>query len=122
MTQLQVLFCKSHFYKSIIMILYFEGMFFAIFELCKCTNDNLVLNNNVPIFWIMSPPTFVGRHIVFVRSVCLSVCLSICLSVCPSVSHTVCTNILDYIYSGKNVNNIYGKYSCILVEKQRENE
>jgi hypothetical protein len=26
-----------------------------------------------------------------------------------SVRHTVCTNILDYIYSGKNVNNIYGK-------------
>ena len=29
------------------------------------------------IYWIMSPPTLVGRHIVFVLSVCLSVRLSI---------------------------------------------
>ena len=35
---------------------------------------------------IMSPPTLVGRHVVFV----LSVCPSVRLSVRPSVRHTVC--------------------------------
>ena len=36
----------------------------------------------------MSPPTFVGRHIVFVLSVCPSVRLSVCLSVTQFVSAT----------------------------------
>jgi hypothetical protein len=59
---------------------------FFMFAVMKTFVTDISASTGRNDFIFMSPPFVVGRHIVFVLSVCLSVCLSLCLS----VRHTVC--------------------------------
>ena len=84
--------CKSNYHtiatktiplKSIQLSFTYYSQIYHILTLtdCFCSTSNLKMTlyrSLTSLVIIMSPPTFVGRHIVFV------------LSVCPCVRHTVC--------------------------------